>query len=261
MGLFGILFTLASGGAYIYKDITESRENEEARQRAIREGKKYYHAVDGERAVDTNHRITRLPNGIKDYETGKWLYDKKKEDAKERAKLSELDEISKKEAIIKGEKTYWCTLHESDPRRHGKSMIGDTRYRRLVSNNMPVKQIKRDFLVDGSIENKIYYTIAIESREHFQIPLYYEDYDSETNEKIYNNCYKWNMNFVMKSICEVYPINEVEVIYKYCKKYDIPLGTWDNIEAMMLEEHPLGWRKVPPSKDWQYEQFMERFLF
>lgn len=252
-GLLGALYLLACGGAYAYKDITESRENNEARERARREGRKYYYATDGERVVDTNHRVMRLPDGVKDMQTGQWLYDKKKEDAKKRRELSELDEIEKKEAIIKGKNTYWCTLHESDPRRNWRNV--GRRYQRLTNNDMPVEKVLDESL--GLGEDKIWYTNATELSFHFNLPI---EYNSETKEKVFDRCKNWNMEFIMKSLCKTYPINEVEVIYKYCQKYNIPIGTWNEIEAMMLEEQPLGWRKVPPSKDWQFENFMNKFI-
>ena len=252
-GLLGALYLLACGGAYAYKDITESRENNEARERARIEGKKYYYATDGERAVDTNHRVMRLPDGVKDMQTGQWLYDKKKEDAKKRRELSELDEIEKKEAIIKGKNTYWCTLHESDPRRNWRNV--GKRYQRLINNDMPVQSVLKETLGIG--ENKIWYTNAKELSFHFNLPV---EYNLETKDKVFEWCKDWNMEFIMKSLCKTYPINEVEVIYNYCQKYNIPIGTWNEIEAMMLEEQPLGWRKVPPSKDWQFENFMNHFI-
>lgn len=252
-GLFGALFLLACGGAHAYKDITEARDNQKTRERARKEGRKYYQSVDGERTVDTNHRIMRLPDGIKDTQTGEWLFDKRKQDSLERKQLSELDVISKKEAIIKGEQTYWCTLHESDPRRNWRSLSG--RYQRLTNNDMPVEKIYKESL--GLGENKVWYTQANELSYGFYIPI---EYMSETKEKVFDWCKEWNMKYILSTICKNHPINEVEVIYKYCNKYNIPIGTWDEIEAMMLKEQPLGWRKVPPSTGWKFEQFMEKFI-
>ena len=253
-GLFGALFLLACGGAHAYKDITEARDNQEARERARRDGRKYYFAIDGERTVDTNHKILRLPDGIKDMQTGEWLFDKKKQDALERKQLSELDEISKKEAIIKGQNTYWCTLHESDPRSHNIHIRGN-QYQRLTSNDMPVEKIFKESLGLGG--NKVWYTQANELSYGFYVPI---EYVSEIEEKVFDWCKKWNMKYILSTICKNHPINEVEVIYKYCNKYNIPIGTWDEIETMMLEEYPLGWRKVPSSKDWQFENFINSFI-
>lgn len=259
-GLFGALFLLACGGAYAHKGITEAIDNNKSREEARKAGRKYYHAIDGERAVDTNHRILRLPDGIKDMETGQWLFDKKKQDALERKQLSELDEISKKEAIIKGKQTYQCSLHESDPRRTGNANIGFMgRYQRLVSNGMPIENIEYDsyYPTGKPWEKSVFYKQAIELTYGFRVPL---EYEGDYQEGIFNQCKHYNMEITLKSMCKVYPINKLEVIYKYLKKYNVPLGDWDEIEAMMLEEQPLGWRKVPPCKDWQFEKFMEQFI-
>lgn len=261
-GLFGALFLLACGGAHAYKDITEARDNQEARERARRDGRKYYFAIDGERTVDTNHKILRLPDGIKDMQTGEWLFDKKKQDALERKQLSELDEISKKEAIIKGEDTYRCTLHDSDPRRQGRGVTGVNYYRRLVNNDMPIEKTKRNvckYFNEEKMEeeNKWYYE-HYELQFGFTVPC--DNIEPTIKEIAFNKSKHWNMNFIMKGLCQSLPINELEVVYKYCNKYDIPLGTWEEIEAMMLKEQPLGWRKVQPCKDWEFENFMNSFI-
>ena len=261
-GLFGALFLLACGGAHAYKDITEARDNTEARERARKDGRKYYYAVDGERSVDTNHRILRLPDGIKDMQTGEWLLDKRKQDALERKQLSELDEISKKEAIIKGETVYRCTLHDSDPRRHGWRMSGLKYYKRLVSNDMPVEKTKRNVCKyynaeKGEEENKWYHEYQ-ELQFGFTVPC--DNIDPTIKEIAFNKSKDWNMKHEMKGLCECLPINKVEVIYKYCKKYNIPMGTWDEIETMMLKEHPLGWRKIPSCPDWQFQNFVNGLI-
>lgn len=256
-GLFGALFLLACGGAYAHKGMTEAIDNNKSREEARKAGRKYYHAIDGERTVDTNHKILRLPDGIKDMETGQWLFDKKKQDALERKQLSELDEISKKEAIIKGQSTYWCTLHESDPRTYGIRMNGKKRYQRLVYNDMPIDRVLKESIdyyhEKYQMKLRRRYEQATELQFRFILPL---NAEPEIEQKAFEKCKDWNMNFIMSNICQIYPINEVEVVYKYCKKYNIPLGTWDEIEAMMLKEHPLGWRKIPACPDWQFQKFV-----
>lgn len=260
-GLFGALFMLACGGAHAYKGITESLDNEKSREEARRNGHKYYYALDGERAVDTNHKILRLPDGIKDMQTGQWLFDKKRQDAKEREELSGLDNISKKEAVIKGKQTYWCTLHESDPRRYGIRMGGQKRYQRLVSNDMPIDRVLKEsfsyYHEEYQMHLSRWYDKATELQFGFWTPL---NADPEIEEKAFDECKNWNMEFIMSNICKNYPINEVEVIYNYCKKYNIPMGTWKEIETMMLKEQPLGWRKVPACEDWKFEKFMNGLI-
>lgn len=256
-GLFGALFLLACGGAHAYKDIAEARDNEKSREEARRDGRKYYFALDGERTVDTNHKILRLPDGIKDMQTGEWLFDKRKQDTLERKQLSELDEISKKEAIIKGQNTYWCTLHESDPRRYGIRMNGKKRYQRLVCNDMPIDRVLREsfdyYREKDQVKISKRYEQATELQFRFILPL---NVELEIEQKVFEKCKDWNMNFIMNNICQIYPINEVKIVFNYCKKYNIPMGTWNEIEAMMLKEHPLGWRKVPASENWKFEKFV-----
>lgn len=260
-GLFGALWLLLYGTAHAHKNITESIDNNKSREEARKVGKRYYNALDGERAVDTNHKILRLPDGIKDMQTGQWLFDKKEQDENERVELSKLDEISKQEATIKGEVTYWCTLHESDPRRYNINMSGQKRYQRLVSNNMPIDCVRSTsfsyYNEEYNIHLKRWYDKAIELQFGFHILL---NAEPEIKEKAFYECKNWNMKFVMEGICESYPINKVEVIYNYCKKYNIPLGTWSEIESMMLEKHPLGWRKVPECKDWEFEKFISQMI-
>ena len=252
-GLFGALFLLACGGAHAYKGITESIDNQKSREAARQRGQKYYHALDGQRSVDTNHKVLNLPDGIKDMETGQWLYDKKKEDAKERKQLSELESIAKKEAIIKGKDVYTCKVHGSDPIRMNIKVYGS--YNRLTSNDMPVKKVSRISIGIG--KNEKYYTRATELSFDFFVPI---KVDEETKEKAFSYCKDFNMKYILRSICEVYPINQVKAIYNYCVKYNIPIGTWDEIEAMMLEEHPLGWRKVPACENYKLEDFMKSYI-
>ena len=256
-GVFGALFLLACGSAHAYKGITESIDNQKSREEARKRGQKYYYALDGQRDVDTNHKVLNLPDGIKDMQTGQWLYDKKKEDAKERVKLSELDIIAKKEAIIKGNNVYTCTVHESDP-KIGNPKINFYKggfYRRLTSNDMPVEKVLATYIGTGKDEKR--YIRATELSFGFFVPL---EVGEDTKEKAFNKCKDWNLKYIMCGICKVYPINKVKAIYNYCLKYDIPIGTWEDIEAMMLEEQPLGWRKVPACEEWEYNQFLERYI-
>lgn len=265
MGLFGALFMLACGTAHVYKDISESLDNEKSREFARRNNRKYYHALDGERTVDTNHKILRLPDGIKDMHTGEWLFDKRKQDAIERKQLTELDKIEKKESIIKGKKTYWCTLHESDPRRYGCCRSGQKKYQRLVNNDMPVESVLMESLsyyVNENNEKRLInvtyaYDKAKELNYGFWIPL---NIKLGLEEKVFKKCKHWNMEYIMKGLCKTYPINKLEIVYKYCRKYNIPMGSWEEIESMMLEEHPLGWRKVPVCEDWEFEKFINSFI-
>ena len=256
-GVFGALFLLACGGAHAYKGISETIDNQKSREEARQKGRKYYHALDGQRAVDTNHKVLNLPGGIKDMQTGEWLYDKNKENAKERVRLSELDIIAKKEAIIKGKNVYTCTVHESDPITKNIHITGykGAYYSRLTSNDMPVKKVLSESIGVG--KDRRWYTKATELSFGFFVPV---EVNSETEEKAFKWCKDWNLKQIMRGICNVYPINKVKAVYEYCQKYDIPVGTWDDIEAFMLEEHPLGWRKVPPCEDWQFEQFMESYI-
>ena len=128
---------------------------------------------------------------------------------------------------------------------------------------MPVERIryrsfdiydKKEIELIGKYDKR--YKVAEDLQNGFNFPF---DVDPKIYDKIYKQCKKWNM-FRMKTYCKNRPINEVKVIFEYCKKYEIPMGTWDEIEEMMLEEHPLGWRKKPASEDWKYKQFIDCFI-
>lgn len=236
--------------------------------------------------------------GIQDMVTGEWLYDQQAETNKLKEINRKESYIFKEKAISKGEKKYKCRVDESDKNLYlyGTNRWGY--YYRLCSNDMPVKEFESGFTIrykwykdkmpeelrkelvekyswsDGTVRD-IHYDNIVEHNFEFKMFGDFHYYGGKTfkDDKIedenlkrllidyisnqYENYKEQNMR-IMSSICNVYPINEVEHIYKYAKKYNIPLGTWEEIEEMMLEEHPLGWRKKSPSLPIHFGMFLSK---
>ena len=278
--MFGLLAMLIGGIGRLGNSVSKTVEDERTRDEARREGREYYWANDGQRRVSDNHKIARGSYGIIDATTGEYIVDKSELERQKDREYEEENRVSKQEAIIKGKNTY------SWKRRTGSRDIDWDFCSRLISNDMPIQEYEEMYWNPDKKEvMNVFKMHKIHQKEHWIFYLYKErnfdflcpiqftdeelkrkteDYETRTYSSIKNEWWnniveiykKENIKMLVKKI-NIYPINEVKWMHQYCFKYNIPMGTWEEVEKACWEEHPVKWGK-PASDSYYFKQFVER---
>lgn len=285
--MFGIFMALFGGIGIIGHSVSQSLEDEKYRDRARAKGDEYYFAHDGERRVSDNHKIARGNYGIIDATTGNYIVDNRELERQKERKIKEENRVSKQEAIIKGEETY--TWDRVNGKEGGPLGIGILR---LVKNDMPIENhsseyewyegqkfiekapcIRYDKNGKNFIPNYHYiYKLYEEKNFSFKCPIQYTEQEIENinNNSIYKNikdyqvpdegwkditdkCKKDNIAILVHWI-NIRPINQIKWMHQYCFKYDIPMGTWEEVEQACWKEHPVRWGK-PEEELWSFKKW------
>ena len=275
MGLFGLVYAAIMGVGYMGSEISKSAEDDVARKKAQEKGDMYYYAHDGKHLTFNGHKVYECIDGVKDAVTGQLIVDYSMNDKIEELNIKEKNDKAKQEAIIKGNDVYF----EEIPLNHWQKK---THYQipprmRLVENDMPIsnrKSVSATGVYDGHYYNvaeelkfgfKYIYPLTKseqESRERYNDSPYtwrhyhYVPPTPEQWEELLKPIKEWNTTWVMRDKV----LNNPECISKwiydvYCKKYNIPIGTWEEVLEACHREHPLGWS--PRSSYKSLEEFLQ----
>lgn len=244
-GSYGIID--ATTGEYIVdkrelerqKDKEYEEENRVSKQEAIIKGKSTYSwkRRTGERSYDWDSCVRLVDNDLAVTNTGS------KEDwfPGQKNALTNTDRICNNqkglyEKFLSETKKYYdyCLYTEKNFQFLKPMQLTD---KELEKKNE--EQMKRYVnMISKGIEPKLYYRVPDEG---------WVD--------IINKCKEINIERIVRLI-NIYPINEIKWMHQYCFKYDIPMGTWEEVEKACWEEHPVKWG-IPTSDSYYFKQFVE----